>query len=38
MMALLLLAACGWGDVPHPAGTLTLAYSGNVDGDIEPCG
>lgn len=37
MIAWLLLVACTK-DVPHPAGTLTLAYSGNVDGDIEPCG
>lgn len=37
MIAWLLLAACTQ-TVPHPAGTLTLAYSGNVDGDIEPCG
>lgn len=24
--------------VAAPAGPLTVVYSGNVDGDIEPCG
>jgi len=33
------LVACGGADVPAaPLGALTLAYTGNVDGEIEPCG
>jgi len=37
--ATLALAACGGPDVPAaPPGALTLAYTGNVDGEIEPCG
>lgn len=36
--ALLLAIACG-PDVPAPApGGVSLVYSGNVDGEIEPCG
>ena len=40
MIALLLLAACGKG-VPPEAGVsrhFSLAYTGNLDGEIEPCG
>lgn len=33
------LASCGGGSVATaPAGGLTLAYAGNLDGEIEPCG
>jgi hypothetical protein len=41
MVALVALAftACGAPAVPvAPPGALTLAYTGNVDGEIEPCG
>lgn len=39
----MLLAACSVGDPASTAavaavGVVTLAYAGNVDGEIEPCG
>lgn len=37
MIALLALLACGDADAPGGKAA-TLVYSGNVDGDIEPCG
>jgi hypothetical protein len=37
--ALALLQGCAAGDAPVAAGgAVTLVYSGNVDGEIEPCG
>lgn len=38
--AAMALAACGGGDpvVAPVAGGVTLAYAGNLDGEIEPCG
>ena len=33
------VAGCGGTPVEAPApGAMTLVYSGNVDGEIEPCG
>jgi hypothetical protein len=33
------LLACSGGAAPEAlAGSVTLVYSGNVDGEIEPCG
>ncbi len=33
------LLGCSGPEVPAaPAGGVTLVYSGNVDGEIEPCG
>lgn len=37
MIPLLALLACGGDDAPAGKAA-TLVYSGNVDGDIEPCG
>lgn len=37
--ASVLLGGCAGGaDVPTAVGGVTLVYSGNVDGEIEPCG
>lgn len=34
-----LLGCSGGAEIPAgPAGGVTLVYSGNVDGEIEPCG
>lgn len=40
MIPLLLLLACGKGAPPEAAvpRAMTLTYSGNLDGEIEPCG
>ncbi len=41
MMIPLLLLACGAepsGEEGEPTGELTLIYSHNLDGEIEPCG
>ena len=40
MIPLLLLLACGKGSPPEASvpRAFTLVYSGNLDGEIEPCG
>jgi len=39
-MLLLWLMACGGGESPRPSSNvgLTIAYTHNVSGEIEPCG
>jgi hypothetical protein len=39
LLAALFALGCSGPDVPAPTpGGLSLVYSGNVDGEIEPCG
>jgi hypothetical protein len=39
VLAAVLAAGCGGGGQPSaPAGSVAIIYSGNVDGEIEPCG
>jgi len=38
-VAIVMLGCSGSADIPvAPANSVTLVYSGNVDGEIEPCG